>query len=36
MATPVIGADSNNGSEFIVNLQNGETRQVWVFYYYLP
>lgn len=32
----VIGADSVNGDQVNINLVNGETREVWVFYYFWP
>lgn len=32
----VVGADSVSGDQVTINLVNGETRQVYVFYYYLP
>lgn len=33
-AYQVIGADSGNGSTFTVNLVDGETREVFIFYYF--
>ncbi len=32
----VVGADSVDGDQATINLVDGETREVWVFYYYLP
>lgn len=32
----VFGADSQNGENFTINLMDGETREVWVFYYFWP
>lgn len=32
----VFGHDSVNGDQYTVNLVDGETREVYVFYYYLP
>jgi hypothetical protein len=35
-AYQVVGADSTNGYVYIINLADGETREIFIFYYFYP
>jgi hypothetical protein len=35
-AYQVIGADSVNGDSYTINLADGETREIFIFYYFYP
>jgi hypothetical protein len=35
-AYQVIGADSVNGDSYTINLADGESREIFIFYYFYP